>query len=286
MWTASASSWRFARIRFPRRVPVQDADATIGGIKAALPNYGYNDYLRQLPAVEKSAVNGRPLRVAVLRSCTIEPIEPILRLRLIVDGFHPSVFIGGYNQYVQEIVDPASRLHTFRPDIIILMIRLEDVMPDFVDDFGNAPAAEWEQRIASKARELGTLAARAEKAFGAQVIVQNMTLADRGYFGLYDAQRPTGQPYLVQELNRALAAALSEQTAAFVWDFDRFVRIHGHERLYDAKMWYVARNPYKQSAYPLIVDDLACSIRACARAPRETCPAPAPGEAKLTAYAD
>ena len=151
-----------------------DPRNAIQRIKTELPNYGYNDYLRQLAVVEREIVGGRALRVAILRSCTIEPIEPILKLRLLIEGFRPSFLIGGYNQYVQEIVGPASPLHEFQPDVIVLMIRLEDVLPDFIDDFAAKSASEWSDRIASKARELGELASRAEKTFGAQVIVQKI----------------------------------------------------------------------------------------------------------------
>jgi FkbH-like protein len=197
-----------------------------------------------------------PLRVAVLRSYTIEPLEPVLKLRLILEGFRPTIWMGGYNQYVQEVVDPGSELHQFQPDLVLLMVRLEEVMPDFVDDFPSRTPSEWGDRITSSVRDIGALVAQMETSLAAQVIVQNMVLPRGGYFGVNDSQRPFGQSHLVHRFNEELSAELAERSSVFIWDFDRFVSGHGYDHLFDPKMWYVSRNPYRQSAYPSIADDL------------------------------
>lgn len=234
---------------------------TIDRIRAELPSYAFNDYLRQLPAVDQATADGRPLRVAILRSYTVEPIEPVLRLRLLLEGFRPTFWFGGYNQYVQEVVDNGSALHQFRPDIILLLIRLEELLPDFVDDFTSRPVTEWRDRVASTARQIGELAKHLEQTCPAPLLVQNVALGGGGYHGIFDPQQPEGQTYLVQELNRLLATELMDRKAAFVWDFERFVRSIGYEQLFDPKMWYVSRNPYRQAAYPSIADDLMRYVR-------------------------
>jgi FkbH-like protein len=58
-----------------------------------------------------------------------------------------------------------------------------------------------------------------------------------------------------------LAAELADRKGAFIWDYDRFVRAFGYDNLSDPKMWYFSSNPYRQSAYPPIVDDLMRYLR-------------------------
>src|SRR4051812_25199392 len=128
---------------------------TLAEIRSEVSRLGYTDCLRHLKTVEEVCTDGKPLRVALLRSYTAEPIEPMLKLRLLLEGFRPSIWIGGYNQYTQEILDERSRLYEFRPDVVIMMIRLEEVMPDFVDEFASRPSARWEERVAQKVREIG-----------------------------------------------------------------------------------------------------------------------------------
>ena len=237
-----------------------DQTKTLEEIRSEVSRLGYNDCLRHLKTVEAACTDGKPLRVALLRSYTAEPIEPILKLRLLLDGFQPSIWIGGYNQYTQEILDQGSPLHEFRPDLVVMMIRLEELMPDFVDEFGSRPSSHWAERVAQKVREIGGLVERIEAAFPAQVVAQGMTLP-YGYFGINDAQRPDGQSSLVQTFNQGLAAEFARRKGVYLWDFDRFVRAKGYENLYDPKMWYVSKNPFRQSAYPAIVDDLTRYVR-------------------------
>jgi len=54
---------------------------------------------------------------------------------------------------------------------------------------------------------------------------------------------------LVYKLNQALRLACETRPNSFLWDFDNFVSKYGSNNLYDAKAWYISRNPYKQSAY-------------------------------------
>ncbi len=233
---------------------------TLEQIRSEAPGFGYNDCLRHLKTVEAACTDGKPLRVALLRSYTAEPIEPILKLRLLLDGYQPSIWVGGYNQYTQEILDRGSTLHEFRPDLVLMMIRLEEVMPDFVDEFGSRPSSHWAERVAQKVREIGGLVERIEAAFPAQVVVQSMTLHGT-YFGVNDPQRADGQNALVQSFNQGLAAEFARRKGTYLWDFDRLVRAKGHENLYDPKMWYVSRHPVRESAYPAIVDDLIRYVR-------------------------
>jgi FkbH-like protein len=225
-------------------------------IKAEVPGFSFNDYVRQLKPLEAASGSGKTLRVAVLRSYTVEPIEPILRVHLLLEGFQPELWFGGYDQYTQEILDGQSELYRFVPDLVLLLTRLEEVLPDFVENFPSRPHAEWAELVQARARELAALAGRVVTARAAQVIVQNMALPRSAYFGVFDSQRSNSQLHLVHLFNQTLVAALQETAGAFVWDFDGLVRATGYDTLLDPKMWYVSRNPYRQSVYPAIGRDL------------------------------
>lgn len=223
---------------------------------ADLSALSYNDYLRRLRDVDTGHLQGKPLRVAVLRSYTAEPLEPVLKLRLIAEGFAPVFWFGGFNQYVQEVLDPTSPLHQFKPDLVLMLTRIEEGLQGFCDDFGAREPSAWQAAASSKAEELAALAKSMVNGLNAQVIVQNMCAPPRPYFGAFDAQRPDSQSQIVAGFNRVLISDLSDTAGAFVWDFDGFVRTKGLEQLTDAKSWYVSKNPFKQSAYALIGHDL------------------------------
>lgn len=230
---------------------------TIREIKKEIAGYGFSDCLRGLREMEGSPElsNNKPLRIAVLRSYTSEMVEPVLKLRLLIEGWSPEFFFGGYNGYVQEILDPASPLYGFNPDIILLMVRMEELVPEFIDDFGGKPPAFWENSLREAAARIGSLCAAVEKQAPSQIIVQNFSLA-RPYWGIYDAQTPEGQTHLSGALNRFLAEEIKGRKNVFIWDFERLVSRKGLDNIHDSKMWHTSRNPFKQSAYVHMADDL------------------------------
>lgn len=228
--------------------------------QSSIEDYAYTDFLRRLPDVEGDGAERTPLRVAVVRSYTVETIEPVLRLRLLLDGYQPDVWFGGYNQYQIEVLDPGSELYSFDPDVVLMMVRIEEALPEFIDGFANRTPDEWKEAVLAAADELAGLARTAAAGLSAQVVVQNASLAGLPYFGIFDAQREDGQGRLLQLFNERLAAAL-DAPGCFVWDFDGFARGYGHERLHDPKMWFVSRNPYRQAAYPALTADLMRYVR-------------------------
>ncbi len=230
---------------------------TILEVKKEIAGYGFSDYLKGLRDMEGSPElsSNKPLRIAVLRSYTSEMVEPVLKLRLLIEGWSPEFFFGGYNGYVQEILDPASPLYGFNPDIILLMVRMEELVPEFIDDFGGKPPAFWENSLREAAARIGSLCAAVEKRAPSQIIVQNFSLA-RPYWGIYDAQTPEGQTHLSGALNRFLAEELKGRKNIFIWDFERLVSRKGLDNIHDSKMWHTSRNPFKQSAYVHMADDL------------------------------
>jgi FkbH-like protein len=233
---------------------------TIHQLRAALRQLGFNDHLRYLKLAEQAGPSGSPLRIAILRSYTVEPLEPVLKLRLLLEGHQPTFWFGGYNQYVQEILATRSGLSTFKPHLALLLVRLEEAVPDFIDQFASKLPAEWEERLIAHAASLASLAERVVSDLSAQVVIQNAALW-RPYFGVFDAQRSGGQRHLVHRFNEVLADEIQRLRGVFVWDFERLALARGMDALSDAKSWYVSRNPFKQSAYPVIAEDLFRTVQ-------------------------
>ena len=227
----------------------------IAAIRAALPGYAYNDCLKAVSRLRHAQPEGKQLRVAVLRSYTIEAIEPVLELRLRLEGYAPEFFFGGYDQYVQEILDPGSAFYRFEPDVVLLCLRVEELDPDFANAFGETDA-DWPARMTVKANEIASLVETLRANSKAQVLVQNLIAPVDAYWGIYDAQLAGGQFHSAGVFNRVLADRLGNIAGAFVWDFCRFVQRKGYEQIFDPKMFYLSKSPYKQRILPNLGDDL------------------------------
>lgn len=229
---------------------------TVQQISIEEKDYGFNDYLKNISAAKAIGKDAKPLKIAVLRSYTAEMIEPVVRFRLLIEGCSPEFFFGDYNGYAQEILDAESRLYAFAPDVILVLVRAEELMPAFIDDFGSKPPVAWAQEVESAARQLAKLCRLAGDRARAQVIVQNIVLPSP-YFGIYDSQTAQGQGHLAARFNAVLSSDLSDAKNIFVWDFCRFVTAKGYETLYEPKMWFTSKCPFKQSAFVQIGRDLS-----------------------------
>ena len=65
---------------------------------------------------------GQPYRLAVLGSSTTVHLPPSLRVAGLRAGLWLEVYEGDYGQYRQELNNPASSLHAFRPDAILFAV--------------------------------------------------------------------------------------------------------------------------------------------------------------------
>jgi len=230
----------------------------ISSLKAELPNLSFTDYCRHLKYFEENPDHLRltPLRIAVLRSYTVETIEPILKLRLYIDGYKPEFRFGNYNMYAQEVLETSGELYTFRPDIVLFLVRVEELLPELNRSFGEKTFSDWEKIIENAVRRITSLVEVLERNLPSQIIVQNMSPMGRPYWGIHDGQHPEGETSLINRFNSLLARELKDRRSVFLWDFDGLMKRLGLETAYDPKMWYLAKNPFRQSAYVGIVDDL------------------------------
>ena len=70
-----------------------------------------------------------PCRLALLRSFTVEPLVPLLQAAACAHGIALEVHVGAFNTYAQDILDPASALYRFAPDVVLLAIKTRYIVP-------------------------------------------------------------------------------------------------------------------------------------------------------------
>jgi len=209
----------------------------INDIKAKLDSLKFADYFQCLNEIEtfSDMVELKPLKVAILRSYTADLIESVLKVRLYVEGYKPEIFWGQFNQFSQEILDEESPLYKFKPDLILLLIRIDDILPQFVFNYGDRNAEAWSAEIGNLASHIINLLDVLNMRSSSQVILQNMSLTRQPYWGIFDAQSGNNQLELVNKLNQSLRVACETRPNSFLWAFAEFISKYGSINLYEAK---------------------------------------------------
>jgi FkbH-like protein len=183
------------------------------------------------------------VRLAILRSFTIEPVVPLLRAGAALRGVDVEVWTGGFNTYAQELLDPAGALAAFGPDVVLLAVQTRDLVPDLWDRFAGMPAGAAARAalevVASLRQWIESFRARSS----AHVVVSTFEVPDMPAAGVLDVQSPDGQTEAVRQLNRGLSALAAELPGVHVFDYDGLVARHGRRRWHDERRWLTARMP-------------------------------------------
>lgn len=189
---------------------------------------------------------GRPLRrhrVAILRSFTVEPLAPLLEAEAVLAGCRLDLWIGAYNAYAQEILDPSSGLYGHRPDTVILALQTRDVAPDLWTRFEELTSEDVAQEVDRAAQLLIDLLGALRRTSSATLFCHGLETPLDAAAGLLETSRELRQADAIAEVNRRLRAWCAGQSGVHVMDYDGVIGRHGRERWFDEKKYAATRLP-------------------------------------------
>ena len=86
---------------------------------------------------EADQKNTGSVRIAYLGNITFEPLPDYVEVIAACRGLSTSAYIGGYDQYVQELINDHSGLAEFAVDVIFVNLALRELAPEAVNNFSN-----------------------------------------------------------------------------------------------------------------------------------------------------
>ncbi|MGH9645194.1 MAG: HAD-IIIC family phosphatase, partial [Bryobacteraceae bacterium] len=179
-------------------------------------------------------------RVAILRSFTVEPVVSVFRAQAFANGIDVSVHVGAFNAFAQEILDPASELYAFDPEVVILAVQIRDIAPELWRWEDKACGPDVVARVLDEYRNLlQTLRSHHR----ANVIVHDFEQPVYPRQGLLDGQSPSGQAATIRDLNHGLRKLGEQIPGLSVLGYDELVAAHGRIRWFDERKWLTARLP-------------------------------------------
>src|SRR6266446_4391737 len=193
-----------------------------------------------------------PMRLAILRSFTLDPLVPMLRAEAILHGVDLEVWMGGFNSYAQELLDPNSGLDGFQPDVVVLAVQTRDLVPELWSGYQELDSSGAAAIVQRTVNDLCDWIAAFRSRSRAHVLVHNLELPDAPAAGVLDSQSTTGRRQLVAEINRQLVGAAGQMTGVHVLDYEGLVARHGRTNWRDERKWLVARMPLAAGSLMLL----------------------------------
>jgi len=183
------------------------------------------------------------IKVAILRSFTVEPIVPLVRCEAFSYGIDLAVHVGDFNAYVQEILDASSSLYRFAPDVVVLAVRTAEVAPDLWHKFADLAPGAAQQAAARVVHSYEQWIAAFRERSQAALIIHSLEQLRIPSFGVMDGQSESGQCGLLRQINRELRRIAAGYLGVYVLDYDALVARHGREHWHDERRWLTTRLP-------------------------------------------
>lgn len=210
-------------------------------------------------------------RVAMLSNCTVDILKMPLEDALSQKGLQAELWIGGFSQYRQLILDPESALHHFAPDFVMLYLDGEDLFAEIVTRPFDFDALQRQVVVQSRVDELENLIKRlAQFQPGTTIIINTvMVSALNTLVGLeYNSEYTLRE--IINRYNQSLTDLALHYPTAIVIDVDSIASWIGNKNWNDPRLWYLARIRFSLEAaqalaerYAVIISSRLGKIRKC-----------------------
>ena len=193
--------------------------------------------------VSKQPPFKRSIKLAILGSYTTSYLTSMLVLAGAQQGIEIKIYESRYAQYRQEILDTASPLYVFDPDVILLAVHegelnLKGLSSDFAEDF-KCEFQRWT-----------SLWVLLKERTQAHIVQHNFVVSTDIPMGHLASCIPGAKYSMTQRLNQALADACDSRTS--IVDCDRLASQYGKERWFDPRYWNIAKTALSIEAMPFL----------------------------------
>src|SRR5918999_4539948 len=226
---------------------------------------------RGLALQREGSSDGLPrVGVVVLSSFTIDPVAPLLAEALERAGLYGDIQLGDFGQIEQAILDPNSVLYQARPDIVMLIPAVEDLLAPLFTRPSQFTAADAqtlaESQVASLSRSVEILLERLPAAT-CYVVAFGPQHAPAEY--VLDPRSPQRGQAAVEWLLASVRELSALSPRLVVVDWDWHTRRAGTVAFHDPRLWFLARMRLSPAGLAAMADLLVRHIAAARGRPHK-----------------
>ncbi|MCL2660589.1 MAG: HAD-IIIC family phosphatase [Acidobacteriaceae bacterium] len=210
------------------------------------------------------------LKTYVVRSVTVEPIQPALTVEAVLSNFVLDLRIGGYGSYADELMNPQSELAQFSPDAVLILLDLEEIAGNLPDLCATGKNAEVHQEIDQCVARVAQMLTAFRRTSAARIVFQGCAVPDLCSLGeIGAANLPFSLANAVQWLNQRLASLCRAISDCIFFDVDHLAASYGRARWRDTRMFLASRLAVSADAFSIYAHGLIRSLQALYSTPRK-----------------
>ena len=225
-----------------------------------------SDYFREYSSIVKNIQmedeeQFKKVKIAVLSSSTINGLKEILYVKCHKFKIISEIFIGGYNQHNQEILDSGSQLYSFKPDLVILFIDTKSLLGDVFFDYYRLSEKEMKELLENNIKQIKLLADTISKNLNCKIVLHNFEVPAGSPLGIIDNKQKLGFIEFIKNTNFEINRYFKDDSEVFVFDYDLFCSKWGKNNLIDYKMYYLGDIKIDFKYLPNLCDEYMAYIK-------------------------
>ena len=197
-------------------------------------------------AVPAGAI-GKPVRLAILGSCTFAQLHAAIRVAALRRGLHATIYENEYGQYHQELADPGSALHAFAPNAVLLALDAYHLAAGVSAAMSGEDAAAALQDTAVRIRDCWRTI---RDGFGCQVIQQMPLPLHPSLLGSNEHRLPGSRAAFIASLSAELRR-MAEADGVDLLALDARAATDGIGAWHDPALWHRAKQEVSPAAAPM-----------------------------------
>jgi FkbH-like protein len=208
---------------------------------------GLDDAVRRVFPEPPAGLATKPVRLAVLGSSTVTQLLPAIRVAGLRRNIWVDTYESDYGLYMQELADPGSALHEFKPTAVLLALDARHLTAGATAGLDEAGADNALDEMTGRLREAWRLA---REAFRCPIIQQTALPVHLPVLGSNEHRLPGSRARSVARLNAALRQ-MSDADGVDLLALDVRAAQDGIAAWHNPMLWNHAKQEVTPAAAPM-----------------------------------
>lgn len=210
------------------------------------------------------------MKVALLSSFNADLVPGYLAPLLQERHLDAAFYISGFDQYRQEILDPASNFYASKPDVVLLLLDSQDIFADLIQNPLDYVPERRHARVQSELRNMQHAIEFIHRRLPGVVLFLNTLAAPpTTSLGLLEYNSPYSVRGAVAQYNAGLVELARQATRTYIVDCEALAAEMGWEAWTDERMWLLGRMRLSRSALEAVAGRYRSAIWAACGTPKK-----------------
>ncbi len=196
------------------------------------------------------------IRIALLGSFTLNGLAETMQVKCAEKKIQCTTYVGNYNQYNQEILNPTSNLYKFNPEISFLLIDTRTLLMNLFHHSHSISVEERRKLVDEKTNEILSLAKKFSQTTKSKLVLANFSIPTFSSYGIFESKTDFGFHRMLNEINTKISDALSNSDSVYVYDFAGFITKFGEKNIFDYKQFFFGDMKISLDYIPYLASNL------------------------------